>query len=158
MTVPHIYVDADDCAVKDEVYRVAKRYALKVTLVANRGFYTPDDERIRLVVVKDNLDAADDWIVEHVGQDDIVICSDIPLAARCVKLGARVMNARGHLFTEDGIGDALASRELMASLRESGVMTGGPKPFTKRDRSEFLQCLDQQVNAAKRSIARRDPA
>ena len=153
--VPHIYVDADDCAVKDEVFRVAKRYGLRVTLVANRGMYTSEDERIELVVVPDQLDAADDWIVEHVEADDIVICSDIPLASRCLEREARVINARGRRFTEDDIGAALASRELMKSLRESGVMTGGPKPFQKRDASQFLQCLDREVHAARKSRKRR---
>lgn len=155
--MPHVYVDADDCAVKDEIYRVAKRYSLRVTLVTNQWMHTPDDERIELIVVKDDFDAADDWIVEHVGRDDIVICSDIPLASRCLERGARVMNARGRLFTEDDIGQALAMRELKSTLRESGVMTGGPKPFTPRDRSQFLQRLDQEVHAARRSRERRRP-
>ena len=149
--VPHVYVDADGCPVKDEVFRVAKRYELRVTLVANSRMHTPDDERIELVVVADQLDAADDWIVEHVAADDIVICSDIPLAARCLQREARVIDSRGRRFTEDQIGGALATRELMSSLRETGVMTGGPRPFSHRDRSQFLQRLDQEVHAARKS-------
>ncbi len=148
--MPHIYVDADDCPVKDEVFRVAKRYGLRVTLVANRWMHTPDDERIQAVVVPDQLDAADDWLVEHVAAHDIVSCSDIPLASRCVERGATVINSRGRRLTEDEIGDALATRDLLTSLRESGVMTGGPKPFGPRDRSQFLQRLDQQVHAARK--------
>ena len=147
--MPHIYVDADDCAVKDEVFRVAKRYALPVTLVANRWMFTPDDGRVALVVVGDGLDAADDWIVEHVAANDIVICSDIPLAARCVDRGARVVNSRGRVFTADDVGHALATRDLLKQLRESGVPTPGPKPFGPRDRSEFLQALDREVHRAR---------
>ncbi len=147
----HVYVDADDCPVKDEVHRVAKRYELQLTYVANSGMYVPTDERSRLVVVKDHLDAADDWIVEHVEQDDIVICSDIPFAARCIEKGARVINSRGRLFTEDDIGSTLATRDLMKSLREAGMMTGGPKPYGDRDRSKFLQVLDREVHAARKS-------
>jgi len=149
--VPHIYIDADDCPVKDEVLRVAARYSLRVTLVANRWIHTPDDERIASVVVPGKPDAADDWIVEHVAADDIVICSDIPLASRCLQNAARVLNSRGHRFNERDIGEALAARELLSSLRESGVMTGGPKPFVPRDRSQFLQRLDQEVHAARKS-------
>jgi len=148
--VPHIYVDADDCPVKSEVFRVASRYSLRVTLVANRSMHTPDDERFAMVVVPENFDAADDWIVEHVTAEDIVICSDIPLASRCLQLEARVMNSRGRMFTEDDIGEALATRELMSTLRESGVMTGGPKPYTQRDRSQFLQRLDREIHAARK--------
>jgi len=149
--VPHVYVDADDCPVKEEVFRVAKRYQLRVTLVANRWKPIPDDERVAMVVVPDQLDAADDWIVEHVEADDIVICQDIPLAARCIAKEARVISSRGRLLTDDDIGSALATRDLMKSLRESGTMTGGPKPFGDRDRSEFLQCLDREIHRARKS-------
>ena len=155
--MPHVYVDADDCPVKEEVFRVAKRYSLHVTLVDNRWKPTPDDERIQMVVVPDQLDAADDWIAEHIQADDIVICQDIPLAARCLKRDARVINSRGRLLTDDDIGSALATRNLMSSLRESGTMTGGPKPFSPRDRSNFLQSLDQQIHAARKSRRRRRP-
>ena len=148
--MPHIYVDADDCAVKDEVFRVGKRYGLRVTLVANRGMYAPDDERVRLVVVSDQLDAADDWIVEHLQQDDIAITADVPLAARCVKAGARVLSPRGRIYDEASVGSALAARDLSAYLREIGLQTGGPAPFDKRDRSQFLQRLDQVIQAVRR--------
>lgn len=148
---PHVYVDADDCPVKEEIYRVARRYELRVTLVANQWMHTPDDELIGFERVGDGLDAADDWIVEHVGADDIVICTDVPLAGRCIAKGARVINSRGRRVTEDDIGDVLATRDLLHRLREAGVMTGGPKPFGDRDRSEFLQALDREVHAARKS-------
>ena len=153
--MPHIYVDADDCAVKDEVFRVAKRYGLRVTLVANRGMYTPDDERVDMVVVPDQLDAADDWIVEHVAADDIVICSDIPMASRCLKKDARAINSRGRCFTDNDMGETLATRDLLKSLREAGMQTSGPKPFGPRDRSQFLQSLDREIVAAQKSRRRR---
>jgi uncharacterized protein YaiI (UPF0178 family) len=153
--VPHLYVDADDCPVKDEVLRVAERYSLNVTFVANRGMYLPEDERVVMVVVKDQLDAADDWIAEHVSADDIVICQDIPLAARCIAKEATVINSRGRLLTDDDIGSALATRDLMASIREAGVITGGAKPYGDRDRSNFLQKLDTQIHAARKSRRRR---
>ncbi len=156
--MPHIYVDADDCPVKDEIYKVAKRYSLSVTVVANRWMFTPDDERITMIVVGDGLDAADDWIAEHVQADDIAICNDIPLAARCVEREATVVSPRGRLLTDDEIGSAVATRDLMASLREAGVMTGGPKPFGPRDRSEFLQVLDREVHASRKRRSRRRPA
>ena len=155
--MPHIYVDADDCPVKDEVFRVASRYGLRVTLVANRSMHTPQGEGFEMVVVPETFDATDDWIVEHVSADDIVICSDIPLASRCLELQARVMNSRGRLFTEDDIGEALATRELMATLRQTGVMTGGPKPYGPRDRSQFLQRLDREVHAARKGRKLRGP-
>lgn len=153
--MPHVYVDADDCPVKDEIFRVARRYSLRVTLVANRWLFTPDDEGFSMVVVGDGLDAADDWIVEHVETDDIVVCTDIPLAARCIERQARVISSRGRRLTENDVGDAVATRDLMKSLREAGVMTGGPKPFGPRDRSEFLQVLDREVHAARKNRARR---
>ena len=153
--MPHVYVDADDCPVKDEVLRVAKRYSLRVTFVANRGMYVPEDERVEMVVVKDGPDAADDWIAEHVAADDIVICQDIPLAARCIAKEATVISSRGRLLTDDDIGSALATRDLMSSLRDSGMMTGGPKPFGPRDRSNFLQRLDTEIHAARKRRRRR---
>jgi len=137
-----ILVDADACPVKQEVYRVAKRYGIKVTLVANSQMHIPSKDWIELVVVSDQLDAADDWIVEYITKNDIVISEDIPLVSRCLKKGARVLGPRGHAFTEDSIGDALATRDLMSHLRDIGIITGGPNPFKKRDRSRFLQSLD----------------
>jgi uncharacterized protein YaiI (UPF0178 family) len=149
--VLHIYVDADACPVKDEIYRVAERYRLKVTLVANSPFRVPFDERIKLVVVSGSFDAADDWIVETVEANDIVVTADIPLASRCLKKGARVIGSTGKPFTDATIGQALAGRELSQHLRESGLITGGPAPLGKQDRSRFLQQLDQDIQAIRRS-------
>ena len=149
----HIYVDADACPVKQEVYRVAKRYQLDVTLVANAWMRTPDDESIRLEVVEDSFDAADDWIVDHVGPDDIVVTADIPLASRCMQNGARAIGSTGRPFTDDNIGEAVATRDLLAVLRGGGEITGGPPPLTKRDRSRFLQTLDEVVQSIRRNIA-----
>ncbi len=149
----HIYVDADACPVKQEVYRVAKRYQLDVTLVANAWMRTPDDESIRLEVVEDSFDAADDWIVDHVGPDDIVVTADIPLASRCMQNGARAIGSTGRPFTDDNIGEAVATRDLLAVLRGGGEITGGPPPLTKRDRSRFLQTLDEVIQSIRRNIA-----
>jgi uncharacterized protein len=140
-----IYVDADACPVKPEVYRVAQRYGLGVSVVSNARMRIPDEPGIELVVVADGFDAADDWIVEHAGADDIVISADIPLASRCLAKGAHVLGPTGRPFTEDNIGDAVASRELLSGLRASGDITGGPPPFHERDRSRFLQSLDAIV-------------
>ncbi len=148
----HIYIDADACPVKDEVYKVAKRYGLEVTLVAASWMRVPAEPWIQLEVVKETgeLDVADDLIVERVGVDDIVVSEDIILASRCLEKDARVLNPRGRVFTPASIGEALATRELMAELREAGTITGGQGPFGKTDRSTFLQHLDQIINAVKR--------
>ena len=145
-----IYVDADACPVKDEVYRVAQRYGLKVLLVSNAWLRAPNEEWIAVVVVGAELDAADAWIVEHVTEDDIVVTADIPLAALCLEKGSSVLGPRGRPFTEDSIGGALATRELMSQLREMGEVTGGPPAFEKRDRSQFLQALDQMVHTIRK--------
>ncbi len=145
-----IYVDADGCPVKEEVYRVARRYGLTVYVVANRHQRTPSDDLVRPVVVGGAFDAADDWIAERAGPGDVVITADIPLAARCLERGARVIGPRGDPFTGDNIGEALATRELMDQLRQMGMQTGGPKPFDKRSRSRFLQALDQVIQAVRR--------
>jgi hypothetical protein len=145
-----IFVDADACPVKDEVYRVAKRYGLAVTLVANSWMRVPKDESILLEVVPGGFDAADDWIAEHAGQDDIVITADIPLAARCLAKGARVLGSTGRPFTEDNIGSALATRDLLSGLRDLGEIGGGPPPFCKKDRSQFLQVLDRMIQALRK--------
>ena len=147
----HIYVDADACPVKNEVYRVAKRYHLDVTLVANAWMRTPDDPGITLEVVEDGFDAADDWIVDHVETDDIVVTADIPLASRCMQKGARAIGSSGRPFTEDNIGEAVATRDLLAVLRGGGEITGGPPPLTKRDRSRFLQTLDEVIQSIRRN-------
>ena len=148
-----IWVDADACPVKNEVYRVAKRYELNVTLVANTWMRPPDDQRITLEVVEDGFDAADDWIVDHVETDDIVVTADIPLASRCMQKGARAIGSSGRPFTEDNIGEAVATRDLLAVLRGGGEITGGPPPLTKRDRSRFLQTLDEVIQSIRRNNA-----
>lgn len=145
-----IFVDADACPVKEEVYRVARRYGLSVVLVSNTWLRAPNEEWLELVVVGAELDAADAWIVEHVTEEDIVVSADIPLAALCLEKGARVLGPGGRPFTEDSIGGALATRELMSQLREMGEVSGGPPPFEKRDRSQFLQALDQMVHAIRK--------
>jgi uncharacterized protein len=150
-SVLNIYVDADACPVKEEVYRVARRYALNVTLVANAPQRIPDDERFALAVVREGMDAADDWIAEHVGDGDIVITADIPLAARCVRKGAQVIGTTGRPFTEDNVGDALATRDILTELRGAGAITSGPRPFEKQDRSRFLQALDRAIQSIRRS-------
>ena len=146
----HIYVDADACPVKREVYRVAGRYRLSVTLVANSWMRIPDEPGISLKVVEDDFDAADDWIVNHVEQDDIVITADIPLASRCMEKGARALGPTGRPFTEDNIGEAVATRDLLAVLRGGGEITGGPAPLEKKDRSRFLQSLDEVIQSIRR--------
>ena len=149
----NIYVDADACPVKQEVYQVAKRYGLNVTLVANSWMRVPDERWIALEVVADGFDAADDWIVEHVQPRDIVITADIPLASRCLKEGARVIGPTGKPFTENNIGQATATRDLLTQLRGAGEITGGPRPLKKSDRSLFLQQLDEVIQ----SISREHP-
>jgi len=146
----HIYVDADACLVKQEIYRVAKRYRLDVTLVANSRMRIPNEPGIALQVVGGGSDEADDWIVEHMQSQDIVITADIPLASRCLKKGAVVIGTTGRPFTEDNIGLAVATRNLLSELRGAGEITGGPAPFEKRDRSRFLQQLDQAVQSIRR--------
>lgn len=146
----HIYVDADACPVKDEIYKVADRYDLPVTLVANSYMRYPGGGRVKLVVVEKGLNEADDWIVDQVEKDDIVITGDIPLAARCIDQGARVLGHKGRPFTADNVCEALATRQLLTQLRDQGTMGGGPPPFEKKDRSLFLQQLDQMVNTIRR--------
>lgn len=140
-----IYIDADACPVKDEVYRVAKRHGLEVIVVANSTMRIPTDTQISLEIVSDGFDAADDWIVEHAGPGDIVITGDILLASRCLPNGVFVLGNTGKPFTEETIGDVLIARELSAELREMGMMKGGPAPFQKKDRSEFLQQLETAI-------------
>ncbi len=146
-----IYVDADGCPVKDEVYRVAARYRLKVWLVANGWLRTPDDPLVARVTVSEGLDRADDWIAERIGPGDLAITADVPLADRCVKRGARVIAPNGRPFTEASIGADLASRNLMTALREAGEIRGGGRPFTKQDRSRFLNALDAAIQAIRRT-------
>jgi uncharacterized protein len=143
----HIYIDADSCPVKEEVYRVAARYGLNVTLVSNSRMRLPEKASVKLIIVDGGLDAADDWIAEHATDRDIVVSADIPLASRCIKKGAKVIGPKGRLFTEESIGNALATRELMNQLRDMGEIQGGPAPFEKRDRSRFLHQFDEVIQA-----------
>jgi uncharacterized protein len=145
-----IYIDADACPVKDEVYRVARRYAMPVKVVANAPLGVPADALVELVVCP-GFGAADDWIAEQAGPGDIVVTADIPLAARCLDKGARVLGPKGHPFTDNDIGSALAMRELLDELRQGGAVTGGPAPMTAKDRSRFLSKLDETINAVRRA-------
>lgn len=142
-----LYVDADACPVKDEVFRVAKRHGLKVRVVANGRLGLPRDPLFELVVVSGRFDAADDWIAERVTPWDLVVTADIPLADRCLKQGARVVDPKGRPFTAESIGDALASREISAFLRDMGERSSGPKPYSPQDRSRFLNTLENQIQA-----------
>ena len=146
-----IFVDADACPVKDEVYRVAGRHGLQVHVVANSFIRVPREPLIAMVVVPAGPDAADDWIAERAGPAAIVVTADIPLASRCVKAGATVLTATGRPFDQDSIGMALATRNLMDHLRGTGEITGGPKPFSPRDRSAFLGALENAVQRLKRA-------
>ena len=146
-----IYVDADACPVKDEIYRVAARHGLLVSVVAGNFIRVPNDPLIERIAAGSGMDAADDWIAERAGKGDIVITADIPLASRCVKAGADAIAPNGRAFTEASVGMALATRNLMQDLREAGAVTGGPKPFSARDRSAFLSALDLAVVRLKRA-------
>lgn len=145
-----IFVDADACPVKDEVYRVARRYGLKVYVISNGGVRVPADPLIEMVVVEAGPDVADDWIVARAESGDIVITADIPLAHRCLQAGAEAIGPTGRAFTLNSIGAAMAQRGLMEHLRSTGEITGGPKPFAPGDRSRFLSALDEAVNRVKR--------
>ena len=151
-----IYVDADACPVKDEIYRVAIRHGLPVSVVAGNFIRVPQDPLIERVAAGSGMDAADDWIAERAGQGDIVITADIPLASRCVKAGAEVIAPNGKPFTEESIGMTLAVRNLMTDLRSSGEMTGGPKSYSPRDRSTFLS-RSTRPSAASSASARHSP-
>ena len=145
-----VFVDADACPVKNEVYRVAGRHGCPVKMVANSRMAVPNDATVELVVVGDGFDEADDWIVERVEPDDVVVTDDIPLAARCLKKGARALTPKGRVFSEASIGEALASREVLSQLREEGLVRGGPPAYRERDRSAFLQRLDETLHACRR--------
>ena len=147
-----VYIDADACPVKQEVYKVARRCELSVFIVSNSPIHTPVGEaKFSNVAVGEGIDAADDWIAEHIQTGDICITADIPLASRCLKLGASALGPRGKPFSRDSIGDVLATRDLMSSLRESSQISGGPAPMTKKDRSRFLGSLDQVINKIRNS-------
>ena len=144
-----IYIDADACPVKDEIYRLARRHELKVFVVSHGSIHVPPkmagDGRVEIIKVKRGFDSADDWIAEHAGQDDVVVTADIPLAARCLKNQARVISPSGLPFAEESIGDALATRDLMEQLRQSGLQGGGPAPFAPSDRSRFVSVLSALI-------------
>lgn len=146
-----IYIDADGCAVKEEVYRVAERYQIPVLVVANKWMNIPSSPRIEMKVVSRDFDAADDWIAENAQTRDIVITADILLADRCVKKSVRVLGPKGEEFTEDNVGSAVANRELMQNLRHMGEMRGGPAPMDKKDRSRFLGKLDQIIQSLRKN-------
>lgn len=145
-----LFIDADACPVKDEVYRVAARLGLAVFVVANSWIRTPTDPRVKAVVVEEGTDAADDWIAERAGPKDVVITADIPLAQRVLANGGQALSPAGRVFTANNIGAALASRAIGEHLRSFGEITGGPKPFSQADRSRFLQALDAAVVRARR--------
>lgn len=147
-----IFVDADGCPVKQEVFRVAERYELPVYLVANAPLKVPGRGKVEMVVVGMEIDAADDWIAGRVAEGDIVVTADIPLAARCLAQGARALTPRGQVFTESRIGEALASRDIAEHMRDLGLQTRGPKTFGRQDRSRFLSRLDETINAVRRQF------
>ena len=156
MTIISLYIDADACPVKQEIYRVAERHALKGTalkvfVVSNSPIAVPRDDMIERVVVGAGMDEADNWIAERARRGDIVVTADVPLASRSVKAGATVIAPNGKPFSEESIGMTLATRNLMDSLRSAGEITGGPKPFAPRDRSSFLAALDQAIVRLKRA-------
>jgi uncharacterized protein len=147
-----IYVDADACPVRDEIYRVAERLNLNVFVVSNgsRPIRPARDPHVTMVTVSDGADAADHWIAERVAPSDICVTADIPLASRCLAKGARALAPNGKIWTPDNIGHALAGREVSRHLRELGATGGGPAPFSKADRSSFLNALDKLAQAAMR--------
>jgi uncharacterized protein YaiI (UPF0178 family) len=145
-----IFIDADACPVKQDVYRVAERHGLKVTVVSNSPIAVPRDPLIERVVVSAGMDAADDWIAERATRGTIVVTQDIPLAARAVKAGAVAIAPNGKPFSESSIGMTLATRNLMDQLRSAGEITGGPRPFALKDRSAFLQSLEREIVRLKR--------
>ena len=149
---PRILVDADACPVKDEIYRVAWRTEVPVTIVSNSHLRVPDHPLVDRVVVSDGFDAADDWIAEAALPSTIVITADILLADRAIKAGSVVIAPTGKPFTQSSIGSAIATRAIMADLRAGGDQLGGPAPFSKVDRSRFLQTLDEAVGRLKRAL------
>src|SRR3954453_6841398 len=153
LNATRIYVDADACPVKDEIYRVAARHGLPVSVVAGNFIRVPQNPLIERIAAGSGMDAADDWIAERAHQGDIVIPSDIPLASRCVKAGAEVIAPNGKPFTEQSIGMTLAVRNLMTDLRSAGGVTGGAKSYSPRDRSAFLSALDQTIRRIQRQQA-----
>jgi uncharacterized protein YaiI (UPF0178 family) len=146
-----IYIDADACPVRKEVFAVAERHALTVFVVTQGNIRVPIDPRNRLVLVAEGPDAADDWIAERIGPGDICVTADVPLASRCLKRGASALGSTGRRFTSDNIGSALAARDIAAHIRETGGQSGGPRPLAQQDRSRFLGELDGLINAIRRA-------
>ena len=148
MSAPILYVDGDACPVREEVFRVAARLTLKVFVVSNgsRPIRPPDNPLVTMITVSEGADIADDWIAERIGPGDVCVTSDIPLAGRCLEAGGRALSPKGHMWTPDNIGQALAGRAIGQHLREIGVATGGPAPLTKADRSNFLAALDSAIH------------
>lgn len=150
--IAEIYIDADACPVKAETYKVAARHGLKTYVVSGDIIGVPMDPMIERIIAGAGFDAADDWIAERVGKGSIVVTADIPLASRCVNAGAIAVSPKGREFTEASMGATLATRNLMADLREAGEVTGGPAPFRQRDRSAYLSTLENIVTRVKRSL------
>ena len=146
-----IFIDADACPVKDEIYKVAGRHKLMTFVVSNSWLRIPQSPLIEQVVVDDGFDATDNWIAEQVTKGDIAITADIPLADRCLKAGADVLNHNGKPFTNQSIGMNLAMRELNSHLRDTGEISGGNAPFSKKDRSSFLNAMENLIQKLKRS-------
>lgn len=151
MSVPTIYIDADACPVKEDTYKIAKRYGLTVVVVSNRGIQIPNETWIVPVIVEKSFDAVDAWIVENLKPKTIVITNDILLADKCVKKGAFVIDPRGRILNEDNIGEALATRELMYDLRQQGALDLGPKKMGKNHRSNYLANFDKLIHLVKKS-------
>ncbi len=149
-----VYIDADACPVKDEAIRVAARHKAEVKLVCDGGLMRRREPHVELVIVPEGADAADNWIAEHIGPGDLCITGDIPLAARCLEKGAAAINHRGEPFTTDNIGSALATRDIMKDLREQGVMGGGGRSFSAKDRSAFLNGMEQAMRRIERGGAK----
>ncbi len=147
-----LYIDADACPVREECYRVAGRFGVAAVVVSNgsRPIRPPGLPYVTMVTVAEGADVADDWIAERIGPDDVCVTSDIPLAARCLAAGASALSPAGRPWTADNIGNALAGRDVARHLRESGIVTGGPAPLGKADRSRFLSALDTLLTAARR--------
>ena len=148
-----IFVDADACPVKPEIYRVAERYGLKVYVVANSFMTVPRNDMIERIIVSEGPDVVDNWIAERAGSSDIVITADVPLAGRCVRNGATVIGTTGKVFDDNSIGMAVATRDLMADLRSAGATTRGPPPLSRQDISRFLSALDLAVTRLKRKLS-----
>jgi hypothetical protein len=145
-----VYIDADACPVKEETLRVTRRHRLKTYIVSDGGVRPERDQLVEMIYVASGEDAADDWIAENIARGDVCVTNDVRLAARCIDAGAKAIKPNGEAFTEAGIGMAVANRNLMADLRETGTVTGGPRPFSKADRARFLDRLEQLVRAARR--------